>query len=65
MEKIMQQCIKICKEYQWVLISVGAVLLVLGFILDAAIVKSLWMLIGIVLIAAGAYGFYTGRTKTK
>jgi hypothetical protein len=65
MEKILQQCIKICKDYQWVLIAVGAVLLVLGFILDAALVKSLWMLVGIVLIVAGGFGVYTGRTKTK
>ena len=65
MEKILRQCIQICKEYKLILIAVGAVLLVLGFIIDAATIKSLWLLVAIVLIAAGAFGFYTSRTKSK
>ena len=65
MEKILQQCVQICKKYQWILVAVGAALLVLGFILDTTTIKSLWLLVAIVLIAAGAFGFYTGRTKSK
>ena len=65
MENLIQECKKNCQKYQWPLIVVGVVLFIVGFLLNASIIKILWLLIAIVVIAAGIFGVYTSRTTTK
>ncbi len=64
MENLFQECKKHCQKYQWPLIIVGIVLFLVGFILEASLIRALWILIAIILIAAGGFGVYISRRTT-
>ena len=58
MKEIVQECTKKCPWCPLGLLVGGAVLFVLGLILDAAMIKAMWFLLGIVALGAGGVGFY-------
>lgn len=61
MEKIIQkikECTEKCKWCPLAITIAGVVLLLLGFFLNAAAIKALWLLIAILTIAAGGFCLY-------
>lgn len=58
MKDMMQECMTKCRGYQWVILGVGVVLLILGVFLSAAIVKALWVILSLVILAWGGYCAY-------
>lgn len=64
MKEKMQECMEKCKWCPWVLVIVGIILLILGFIFNAITIKVLWIIISIVAIVAGGFGLYFKYKET-
>lgn len=58
MKDMMQDCMTKCRGYQWVILGIGVVLLILGVFLSAAMVKALWVILSLVIIVWGGYCAY-------
>ncbi len=60
---MVQEHVEKHKNCPWVMIIIGVVLLVLGFVLDALTIKMLWIIIAIAAIALGGFFFYISQKK--
>ncbi len=58
MKEKIQECMEKYKWCPWVLVIVGIVLLILGFLLSATAIKVIWIIISILAIVAGGFGLY-------
>ena len=62
---MVEEYTKKCPWCPLALLIGGGVMFVLGFILSAPMIKTLWLLLGIVALAVGGAAFYLTSTQKK
>lgn len=62
---MMDKCMRACRWLPLVPVAIGALLLLLGYYLDAEVTRGLWMLFAGLVILMGAFGFLMMRMMRR
>lgn len=65
MKEMMQECMKKCRWCPLIPVTVGIIFLLLGYFLDAEIIRMLWIILSIIMILMGIICFTMMNIMSK